>query len=139
MALSFLSRAIVAGVALVAAGSAMADQTIQVEMNQAKIIKLSRAADTVVVGNPQIADASVQDAKTIVITGKGFGRTNLVVMGEDGTPIVDQQISVSRDSASTIRIYRRAAIQTLHCSPYCESAYKSPSEATSDTDMQQQQ
>ena len=54
-------------------------------MNQAKIVKLSRAADTIVIGNPEIADASVQDASTVVLTGKGFGVTNLVVLDEDGT------------------------------------------------------
>ena len=46
-----------------------AAEGITVEMNQAKIVKLARAADTIVVGNPAIADAAVQDATTIVLTG----------------------------------------------------------------------
>ena len=81
---------------------------IEVTMNQAKIVKLSRAADTIVVGNPAIADASVQDASTIVLTGKGFGVTNLVVLDEAGAPIVDEQVTVTRSTASSVRIYRRA-------------------------------
>ena len=63
-------------------------------MNQAKIVKLSRAADTIVIGNPAIADASVQDATTVVLTGKGFGVTNLVILDEAGAPIVDEQVTV---------------------------------------------
>ena len=114
---------------------AHAGSTIDVQINQAKIVKLSRPADTVVVGNPQIADASVQDATTLVLTGKGFGVTNLVVLAEDGTPIVDEQISVSRNSAATVRVYRRAAVQTLHCTPTCESAYQTKAEGSSDADM----
>ena len=43
-------------------------------MNQAKIVKLARPADTIVIGNPAIADASVQDASTIVLTARGFRR-----------------------------------------------------------------
>ena len=72
---------------------------IEVVMNQAKIVKLSRAADTIIVGNPLIADAAVKDARTIVITGKGFGVTNFVVLDAKGDPVVDEQIIVSRSMA----------------------------------------
>ncbi|RUV51577.1 hypothetical protein EOB77_10390 [Mesorhizobium sp. M7A.F.Ca.MR.228.00.0.0] len=114
---------------------AMAGAGIEVTMNQAKIVKLSRPADTIVVGNPAIADASVQDASTIVLTGKGFGVTNLVVLDTDGSPIVDEQVTVVRQAASSVRIYRRAEIQTMSCTPYCESSYKSEAEKASEAEM----
>ena len=101
---------------------------IAVTMNQAKIVKLSRDADTIVLGNPLIADAAVKDPRTIVITGKGFGVTNFVVLDSKGDPIVDEQVVVSRSVAETIRVYRRAKVQTLSCTPFCESAYKSEAE-----------
>ena len=104
-------------------------------MNQAKIVKLSRAADTIVIGNPEIADASVQDASTVVLTGKGFGVTNLVILDDTGAPIIDEQVMVSRSTASTLRIYRRASVQTLSCTPYCESSYKTDAERQSEEDM----
>ena len=91
---------------------AKAGAGIEVTMNQAKIVKLTRPADTIVVGNPAIADASVQDASTIVLTGKGFGVTNLVVLDQEGSPIVDEQVTVVRQDASSVRIYRRASVQT---------------------------
>ncbi|ESX28678.1 hypothetical protein X767_00550 [Mesorhizobium sp. LSJC264A00] len=108
---------------------------MEVTMNQAKIVKLTRPADTIVVGNPAIADASVQDASTIVLTGKGFGVTNLVVLDHDGSPIVDEQVTVVRQDASSVRIYRRASVQTMSCTPYCESSYKSDSEKSSEAEM----
>ena len=108
---------------------------IEVTMNQAKIVKLSRAADTIVIGNPAIADASVQDASTVVLTGKGFGVTNLVILDATGDLIIDEQVIVMRDTASSIRIYRRAEVQTLSCTPYCESSYKSEAEKTSESEM----
>jgi Flp pilus assembly secretin CpaC len=114
---------------------ALAASGIEVVMNQAKIVKLARPADTIVIGNPDIADASVQDAMTIVLTGKGFGVTNLVVLDADGSPIVDEQIFVSRSSANSVRVYRRANVQTLSCTPYCEGAYKSPAEMASDLEL----
>lgn len=121
---------------LVASGApVLADAGIEVTMNQAKIVKLSRAADTIVIGNPEIADASVQDASTIVLTGRGFGVTNLVVFDEEGVPIVDEQVIVTRSTASTVRIYRRASVQTLSCTPYCEGSYKTEAEQASESEL----
>jgi Flp pilus assembly secretin CpaC len=114
---------------------AKAGAGIEVTMNQAKIVKLTRAADTIVVGNPAIADAAVQDASTIVLTGKGFGVTNLVVLDQEGSPIIDEQVTVVRQAASSVRIYRRAQIQTMSCTPYCESSYKSDAEKSSEAEM----
>ena len=130
---SILIAALLAATAFVA--PAMAGAGIEVTMNQAKIVKLSRPADTILVGNPAIADASVQDASTIVLTGKGFGVTNLVVLDTDGSPIVDEQVTVVRQAASSVRIYRRAEIQTMSCTPYCESSYKSDAEKSSEAEM----
>lgn len=108
---------------------------IGVVMNEAKIVKLPRAADTVIVGNPEIADAAVQDATTLVLTAKGFGVTNLVVLDHDGNPIMDQQVTVSRQTAQSVRIYRRADVQTLSCTPYCEGSFKTGAEQASDAQV----
>jgi len=130
--------AALAGTILAAALSvspASAGIDINVVMNQAKILKLARPADTIVVGNPAIADASVQDPSTIVLTGKGFGITNLVVLDKSGSPIVDAQVVVSRHDADSVRIYRRSQVQTLSCTPYCEGAYKNAAEKASEQEM----
>ena len=134
-----LSRSLFPVVVLLATAAfampAKSEAGIEVTMNQAKIVKLTRPADTVVIGNPAIADASVQDASTIVLTGKGFGVTNLVILDAQGSPIVDEQVTVVRQDASSVRIYRRASVQTMSCTPYCESSYKSDSEKTSEAEM----
>ena len=96
-------------------------EAITVFVDQARVVKLARPADTIIVGNPRIADAAVQDASTVVLTGKGFGVTNLVILDRDGAPIVDEQIVVSRASANAVNVYRRAALEALSCSPYCEA------------------
>ncbi|HWK15132.1 MAG TPA: pilus assembly protein N-terminal domain-containing protein [Rhizobiaceae bacterium] len=125
---------VILAAACVGAGisAAFANPGIEVVMNQAKIVKLERPADTIVVGNPAIADAAVQDSTTLVLTGRGFGVTNLVVMDSSGTPIMDEQVIVSRNNPNSVQIYRRAAIQTLSCTPYCESSYKNEAERSSD-------
>lgn len=123
--------------AMVMGANAQAEPGIEVIMNQARIVKLTRAADTIVVGNPAIADASVQDANTIILTGKGFGVTNLVVLDSDGTAVIDEQVTVVRQTAQSVRIYRRADIQTLSCTPYCEGSYKSDAERMSEAEISQ--
>jgi Flp pilus assembly secretin CpaC len=128
-----LSAAVLAGTAAYAAPASSG--TLEVVMNQAKIVKLSSPADTIVIGNPLIADASVQDATTVVLTGKGFGVTNLVVLDAQGNPIVDEQVVVSRQDTDTVRVYRRADVQTLSCTPRCEGAYKSDAERQSEAEM----
>ena len=71
----------------------------------------------------------------MVLTGRGFGVTNLVILDETGAPIIDEQVTVSRSTAATLRIYRRASVQTLSCTPYCESSYKTDAERQSEQDM----
>ena len=112
--------------------AAASDSGIRVVMNQAKVVKLSRAADTVIVGNPEIADAAIQDSNTVVLTGKGFGTTNFVVMDENGNAIVDELIMVSRDDTKITRIFRGTAVETVSCTPFCETANRTASEKRAD-------
>jgi Flp pilus assembly secretin CpaC len=104
---------------------------IRVMLNQAKIVKLSHSAATVIIGNPEIADATVRDSQTLVLTGRGFGQTNLVILDAGGNPILDERIAVSRENGAALRIYRQAEIETLSCEPYCEKAYLSEAEIQS--------
>lgn len=132
IALSGLVAALIVGTAAHAADNTTS-AGIEVVLNNAKVVKLSRPATTVIVGNPEIADATIQDANTIVLTGRGFGRTNLVILDGAGTPILDEKIAVSRLSEGTVRVFRRSAIETLSCEPNCEGAYLTEAETQSIT------
>ncbi len=112
----------------VASADSSSSVGINVVLNHAKVVKLSRSASTVIIGNPEIADATIQDPETIVLTGRGFGQTNLVILDGEGTPILDERIAVARDVASTIRVYRRSEIENLSCEPECEGAYLTEAE-----------
>jgi len=127
--------ALVLAAALSGSVQAHADTGIHVVMNQATVLKLARPADTVVVGDPEIADAVVKDSRTVVLTGKGFGMTNIVIMDAEGGAIVDDQVLVSRSVANTVRVYRRAFVQTLSCSPFCETSQKTAAEKKSDAEI----
>ncbi len=95
-------------------------EPVIVTIDRAKVLRISRPADTIIIGNPSIADAAIQDAQTLVLTGRSFGVTNIVILDADGEPIVDETIVVQGHETNTVRIYRRAVRETLACSPICE-------------------
>ena len=100
--------------------AAAEDEMLTVFMNQARVLKLDRAVSKVIVGNSDVADATVADAKTIVLTGRSFGTTNLVILDTDGNAIVDERILVSIDEGNTVRVFRQTVRSVLSCTPNCE-------------------
>ncbi|NBB48035.1 hypothetical protein GVN24_07110 [Rhizobium sp. CRIBSB] len=93
---------------------------LRVYMNSARVLKLDRPVSKVIVGNAEVADATVADAKTIVLTGRAYGTTNLVLLDADGNAIVDERILVSIDESSTVRVFKSTARTVLSCTPNCE-------------------
>ncbi len=95
--------------------------TLHVTVDRAKVVRIAKPASTVIIGNPAIVDATIQDSRTLVLTGRSFGVTNLIILDADGDPIVDETVVVKGHETSTVRIYRRDVRQTLACAPICES------------------
>ncbi len=128
--------------ALAPASSSMAaeniDDALKVTIDRAKVVRIARSADTVIIGNPAIADATIQDAQTIVLTGRSFGVTNLIVLDSNGDPIVDETIVVTGHETNTVRIYRQAVRETLACSPVCEPTLTIGDDNIAFTSAQQQ-
>jgi putative type II/III system pilus formation protein len=96
-----------------------ADTVVDVLIDQATLVRLERPAAEIVVGNPSIADVSVQSGKVLVVTGKSFGETNLIVMDADGKVFVNRRLIVQEPRSGLVTLYRGSARQTLHCAPYC--------------------
>ncbi len=94
---------------------------LHIVIDRAKVVRIAKAADTIIVGNPSIVDATIQDARTIVLTGRNFGVTNLIVLDSDGDAIVDETVIVKSHEKNIVRVYRQSVRETLSCSPVCES------------------
>lgn len=109
---------------VVSAPAAAADDVLRVYMNSARILKLDRPVSKVIVGNSEVADATVADSKTIVLTGRSYGTTNLVLLDADGNAIVDERILVSIDESNTVRVYKATDRTVLSCTPNCEEHAK---------------
>lgn len=115
-----LLAALLSMAAAPAFGASPDDGRLMVSVDHARVLKIDRAAETVIIGNPSIVDVTVHDATTLVLTGRSFGITNLVIIDRDGKAIIDQEVAVQSDEAGTVRIYRQADRTTLACLPTCE-------------------
>lgn len=109
-----------AALSLAPAARAEDEGILRVYMNSARVLKLDRPVSKVIVGNAEVADATVADARTIVLTGRAYGTTNLVLLDADGNAIVDERILVSIDESSTVRVFKSTARTVLSCTPNCE-------------------
>ncbi len=107
------------GVAALAAASAARAADITVIVDQAKIVKLPERVATIVIGNPLIADAALQPGGQLVVTGKGYGTTNIVALDRTGAVQMNKLIEVvgPRD---VVVVYRGVERETYSCSPNCE-------------------
>ncbi|MGV8840971.1 MAG: pilus assembly protein N-terminal domain-containing protein [Bauldia sp.] len=92
---------------------------VLVTIDQAVILRFPEPARSVIIGNPSIADATILDTQMVVLTGRSFGTTNLIVLGADGTPIVDELVTV-RSSDLQVTVFRRSTRETYSCNPTCE-------------------
>ena len=107
------------GLAALAAADARASDFL-VEMNKSKALHLPRPVATVMVGNPAVADITIESANLVYVMGKAYGRTNLVAMDADGKPMLDLNISVVSQNKSAVTLTRGAGQGSYNCTPRCE-------------------
>jgi Flp pilus assembly secretin CpaC len=108
-----------AGVAVNAARADEASAPITVKVNMARILRISAPAATVVIGNPGVADVTIQDPKTLVLTGKSYGQTNMIVLDAKGNPIADTMVEVVQSEANLVTVFSAGERSTLACAPTC--------------------
>ena len=110
----------VLALALCAAAPAFAD-SISVNVDEARIMRLPEGVATVVIGNPLIADATLQSGGILVLTGKGFGATNLLALDRTGRVVTNKTVEVvGAKGADLVVVYRGMERESYSCAPVCE-------------------
>ncbi len=115
-----MRRAALAFLIAALAPTAALAQSLAVNIDQAARVSLGRAARDVTVGNPAIADVTVLDDRHLMVTGKSYGVTNIMVADASGRTIFSRQVVVSAPDANRISLYRGPDIYNYACSPRCE-------------------
>ncbi|WP_245259644.1 pilus assembly protein N-terminal domain-containing protein [Methylobacterium sp. 10] len=113
------------GVALclaVGAGPALAETTpaiVAVNVDNAKVIRLPDRTQTVIVGNPLVADVALQRNGIVILTGKSFGSTNLIALDASGAMLAESTISVQAAQGSIVTVQRGLDRESYSCTPNC--------------------
>ena len=106
--------------------SASAEE-ITVSADQSQVVSVDRAPGTVVVGNPTIADVTIQ-GNMLFVHGRVFGKTNIIVLDENGSQIADYQVNVVTDDPYNVVIFKAGVGESIlresyTCKTDCESVF----------------
>ena len=101
-------------------GAAAENKTVTVTLDKASLLRMPPKALTLVIGNPSIADVTVlKNNGMMVITGKGFGETNLIAIDADGNPVGESTIRVISGADAMLVVQRGTERETYNCAPRC--------------------
>jgi hypothetical protein len=98
---------------------AQAADPIAVPLDKARILHLPDRASTIVIGNPLIADLSIQPGGLAVITGKSYGETNFVVLDRSGIVLTEKTVEVTFPDEQAVVVFRGVDRETYSCTPDC--------------------
>jgi hypothetical protein len=102
------------------AGDGVGGGAVILALDHARVMRVVGNISTIVIGNPAIADASMPDPHTLILTGKSYGETNLVMLDHTGAIVAEQMLRVTVRGQSLVSVYRGVQRTTLSCSPTCE-------------------
>jgi hypothetical protein len=96
-----------------------ASKTLAVILDQATVERLPAGTSTLIVGNPMIADVTMlKTGAAMVVTGKGYGQTNLIALDADGAILFEEQLRVL--PAKTVVVLQNGTSHVSYsCNPDC--------------------
>ena len=102
-----------------AVGSAVAE-TLTVTLDKTTVLRPAKDVSIVMVGNPDIADVSVESARLVFVIGLTVGETNLLLLNRKGREIASYDIVVAPELGRHVTVNRGAdSVPTLSCDPRC--------------------
>lgn len=113
---------ILAATAHVTLAPAASAEDLVVKYDQSQLLRLPRPVTEIIIGNPSVADVTVQANNLLIITGKTFGITNVIALDADRNVIQDQRVVVIRDQLRQVSVYKGVKRETYSCAPVCNPA-----------------
>jgi Flp pilus assembly secretin CpaC len=89
--------------------SARAEDRLDVNWRQARVVRLAKPATSIIVGDPTVADVTLDDPTTLVIFGKAPGETNLVVLSSSQEMLFDWPVVVSPETGRHVTVLDASA------------------------------
>jgi len=113
------SSILLAFAALSAATPVVAASSLTAPLGQTVRIPIRGSATDVIVGDTKIADVTVVGPDTLFVSGRGYGSTNVVVVGSGGRTLFDGRVLVPMPNAGQVTVYRGSAQSSVLCAPLC--------------------
>jgi hypothetical protein len=67
-----------------------------------------------------IADGTLQPGGLLVVTGKGYGTTNMVALDRKGQVVLDREVTVTGPhAADVVVVYKGVDRESYSCTPDC--------------------
>jgi hypothetical protein len=114
-----LSSILAGACALLSVSTANAAQSLIVNADQSLVINVKKSPGTVVIGNPSIADVSMEGTQ-LFVHGRSFGTTNLIVLDEQGGQIADYELTVQLGGTYNVSMFKAGLQYSFVCAPNCE-------------------
>lgn len=109
------------GPAAAPAASSQPREAVLVTIDHAKVVRLPERTQTVIVGNPIIADVTVQRNGLLIVTGKSYGVTNLIALDAAGTMLAESLINVQAGgNEAVVTVQRGTDRESYACTPHCQ-------------------
>ncbi len=99
--------------------AAVADETMNILVNQSQIVRLSRDAGVVMIANPEIADVAIESPRLVFVLGRNPGETNLKIVDVDGKSMVSADVIVRPNAERHVTVNRGPEEITYSCVPRC--------------------
>ncbi|MCZ4094253.1 pilus assembly protein N-terminal domain-containing protein [Sinorhizobium psoraleae] len=106
--------------AITAQPTRQTEGVVRVIVDFARTLLLARPASTLIIGNPAIAQATLSDDRTVILTGRTSGSTNLIVMGADGEEVANVILDVVAAGGRLVTVDEGTGKTTYSCTNRCD-------------------
>jgi Flp pilus assembly secretin CpaC len=114
--LLILATTLVAETAIAAASAGLA-----VEINRSRRVVLPGTPANISVADASIADVTVIDTHSVVVIGKSYGITDIVVTDHSGRLLMDSRVAVIPVETQRLTVYRGVTGTEYTCLSRCQS------------------
>jgi hypothetical protein len=107
------------------AGPVLAAPALTVAIDHSSRLHVARAAGSVIVGNPAVADVTVVDPHTLFVSGRGYGVSEIVVLDDLGRTVWQGEVVVTQPNEGQVSVYRGTQVTEMACSGLCAPSVRS--------------
>ena len=101
--------------AALAEGNSIPAHEVRLVIDFVGILHIEGGMNTIAVGNSDIATATLADERTVILTGRTPGTTNLIALDDAGRVIADVIVHVSSQKPGMVTVRRGMQMQAYDC------------------------